>query len=133
MRYGFVDSLGIGFVLSLLGSIFLFLGSLTSFACTLQYFHTFEYTLTSICAVLYAIGTVIALIGTGFLIGVCPLFLYLRMLADIRTPRTVHEATQAGRYSRPFDGERSRNHISAWCSRCSSPYEWSPPSSSSPQ
>ncbi|PIL23857.1 hypothetical protein GSI_13608 [Ganoderma sinense ZZ0214-1] len=46
-----VDSLGLGFVLSLLGSIFLFLGSLTSFAF------------------LYAIGTIIALIGTGFLIG----------------------------------------------------------------
>ncbi|KAI1796004.1 SFT2-domain-containing protein [Ganoderma leucocontextum] len=49
--YGFIGCLGIGFVLSLLGSIFLFLGSLTSFAF------------------LYAVGTVIALMGTGFLIG----------------------------------------------------------------
>nr|VWO98672.1 Pre-mRNA-splicing factor CLF1 (crooked-neck-like protein 1) [Ganoderma boninense] len=49
--YGFIGCLGLGFVLSLLGSIFLFLGSLTSFAF------------------LYAIGTIIALIGTGFLIG----------------------------------------------------------------
>jgi len=41
----------LGFVLSLLGSIMLFVGSLTSFA------------------ILYAMGTVITLIGTGFLIG----------------------------------------------------------------
>ncbi|KAI8998767.1 hypothetical protein BD414DRAFT_476036 [Trametes punicea] len=49
--YGFIGCLAAGFVLSLLGSIFLFLGSLTSFAF------------------LYAIGTIISLIGTGFLIG----------------------------------------------------------------
>jgi len=49
--YGFVGCLGAGFVLSLLGAIFLFLGSLSSFA------------------LLYALGTIVALIGTGFLIG----------------------------------------------------------------
>ncbi|KAI0374751.1 SFT2-domain-containing protein [Pilatotrama ljubarskyi] len=49
--YGFVGCLAVGFVLSLLGSIFLFLGSLASFA------------------ILYALGTIISLIGTGFLVG----------------------------------------------------------------
>ncbi|RPD66001.1 SFT2-domain-containing protein [Lentinus tigrinus ALCF2SS1-7] len=49
--YGFIGCLVLGFVLSLLGSIFLFLGSLVSFAF------------------LYGLGTVISLIGTGFLIG----------------------------------------------------------------
>ncbi|EIW60518.1 SFT2-domain-containing protein [Trametes versicolor FP-101664 SS1] len=49
--YGFVGCLAAGFVLSLLGSIFLFLGSLASFA------------------ILYAFGTVISLVGTGFLVG----------------------------------------------------------------
>lgn len=49
--YGFAGCLGVGFVLSLLGSVMLFLGQLSSFA------------------ILYALGTVIALVGTGFLIG----------------------------------------------------------------
>jgi len=49
--YGFVGCLVIGFVLSILGSSLLFLGQLGSFA------------------VLYAMGTVISLLGTGFLIG----------------------------------------------------------------
>ncbi|KAI0093929.1 SFT2-domain-containing protein [Irpex rosettiformis] len=49
--YGFVGCLALGFVLSLLGTILLFIGQLGSFA------------------VLYALGTVISLIGTGFLIG----------------------------------------------------------------
>ncbi|KAI0646921.1 SFT2-domain-containing protein [Trametes meyenii] len=49
--YGFIGCLAAGFVLSLLGSIFLFLGSLASFA------------------ILYAIGTIISLVGTGFLVG----------------------------------------------------------------
>jgi len=49
--YGFFACLGIGFLLSLLGSIVLFLGQLTSFA------------------VLYIFGTVISLVGTGFIIG----------------------------------------------------------------
>ncbi|KAJ3556901.1 hypothetical protein NM688_g1770 [Phlebia brevispora] len=49
--YGFVGCLVIGFVLSLLGSILLFVGLTGSFA------------------VLYALGTVISLVGTGFLLG----------------------------------------------------------------
>jgi len=49
--YGFGGCLAIGFLLSLLGSILLFVGQLGSFA------------------VLYAMGTIVALIGTGFLIG----------------------------------------------------------------
>ncbi|KAI0709057.1 SFT2-domain-containing protein [Earliella scabrosa] len=49
--YGFIGCLALGFILSLLGTIFLILGSLTSFAF------------------LYALGTIISLIGTGFLIG----------------------------------------------------------------
>ncbi|THV07883.1 SFT2-domain-containing protein [Dendrothele bispora CBS 962.96] len=49
--YGFVGCLIVGFVLSLLGSIVLFLGQLTIFA------------------LLYVMGTIVALIGTGFLIG----------------------------------------------------------------
>ncbi|KAK7440201.1 hypothetical protein VKT23_017143 [Stygiomarasmius scandens] len=49
--YGFVGCLVVGFVLSLLGSIVLFLGQLLLFA------------------LLYVMGTIVALIGTGFLIG----------------------------------------------------------------
>jgi len=49
--YGFFACLAIGFLLSLLGSIVLFLGQLASFA------------------VLYVFGTVISLVGTGFLLG----------------------------------------------------------------
>ncbi|KAI0807153.1 SFT2-domain-containing protein [Fomes fomentarius] len=49
--YGFVICLAVGFLLSLLGTIFLFLGSLVSFAF------------------LYGLGTIISLIATGFLIG----------------------------------------------------------------
>jgi len=49
--YGFIGCYAIGFILSLLGTILLFVGSLASFAT------------------LYAIGTIISLIGTGFLIG----------------------------------------------------------------
>jgi len=49
--YGFGGCLAIGFILSLLGSVLLFLGQLGSFA------------------ILYALGTVVALVGTGFLIG----------------------------------------------------------------
>jgi len=49
--YGFVACLAMGFLLSLLGSIMLFL------------------TLISLFAVLYGLGTIVALIGTGFLIG----------------------------------------------------------------
>ncbi|KAI0747989.1 SFT2-domain-containing protein [Daedaleopsis nitida] len=49
--YGFIGCMGVGFLLSLLGAIFLLLGSLTSFAF------------------LYALGTVVSLLATGFLIG----------------------------------------------------------------
>jgi len=49
--YGFVGCLAVGFLLSILGSILLFLGQLGIFA------------------VLYAMGTIVSLIGTGFLIG----------------------------------------------------------------
>ncbi|TDL27273.1 SFT2-domain-containing protein [Rickenella mellea] len=49
--YGFVGCLGLGFVLSLLGTLMLFIGSLTSFAF------------------LYGLGTVISLVGTGFVVG----------------------------------------------------------------
>jgi len=49
--YGFVGCLIVGFVLSILGSCLLFLGQLASFA------------------VLYTMGIIISLIGTGFLIG----------------------------------------------------------------
>jgi len=49
--YGFVSCLIIGFILSILGSALLFLGQLGSFA------------------VLYGMGTLISLAGTGFLIG----------------------------------------------------------------
>jgi len=49
--YGFVGCLAVGFLLSILGSIVLFLGQITIFAT------------------LYGFGTVISLAGTGFLIG----------------------------------------------------------------
>jgi len=49
--YGFIACMAIGFILSLLGSIVLILGQLTLFA------------------VLYVLGTVVSLFGTGFLIG----------------------------------------------------------------
>jgi len=49
--YGFFACLAIGFIFSLLGSIVLFFGQLTIFA------------------VLFVFGTIISLVGTGFLIG----------------------------------------------------------------
>ncbi|TCD61420.1 hypothetical protein EIP91_008454 [Steccherinum ochraceum] len=49
--YGFGGCLALGFILSILGAALLFVGQLGSFA------------------ILYALGTVVALIGTGFLIG----------------------------------------------------------------
>lgn len=48
---GFIACLGIGFVLSIIGTIMLFIG------------------LTSVFAVLYSFGIIISLIGTGFLVG----------------------------------------------------------------
>jgi len=49
--YGFVGCLVAGFICSLLGTLLLFVGGLITFA------------------VLYALGTIISLVGTGFLIG----------------------------------------------------------------
>jgi len=49
--YGFIGCLVVGFVLSLLGSILLFIGQLGIFA------------------VLYVMGMIVSLVGTGFLIG----------------------------------------------------------------
>jgi len=49
--YGFIGCLAIGFLLSILASILLFLGQLGIFA------------------VLYVTGTIVSLVGTGFLIG----------------------------------------------------------------
>ncbi|KAF7778860.1 hypothetical protein Agabi119p4_3205 [Agaricus bisporus var. burnettii] len=67
--YGFIGCLVIGFVLSLLGAILLFLGQIGSFA------------------VLFAFGTVISLVGTGFVIGFFSqlklMFKPIRVLATI--------------------------------------------------
>ncbi|KAG2348518.1 SFT2-domain-containing protein [Suillus weaverae] len=60
--YGFVGCLVIGFALSLLGSILLFLGQLGSFA------------------VLYTIGILVSLVGTGFVIG---MFKPVRIIATV--------------------------------------------------
>jgi len=49
--YGFIGCLAIGFVLSILAAALLFLGQLGTFA------------------LLFTIGTIISLVGTGFLIG----------------------------------------------------------------
>ncbi|EPQ58071.1 SFT2-domain-containing protein [Gloeophyllum trabeum ATCC 11539] len=49
--YGFVGCLVTGFILSIIGSALLFIGLLGSFA------------------LLYVLGTIISLVGTGFLIG----------------------------------------------------------------
>jgi len=49
--YGFIGCLAVGFLLSILGAILLFLGQLGIFA------------------VLYVMGTIVSLIGTGFLLG----------------------------------------------------------------
>jgi len=49
--YGFIGCLAVGFLLSILGAVLLFLGQLGIFA------------------VLYVMGTIVTLIGTGFLIG----------------------------------------------------------------
>ncbi|KAL4065372.1 SFT2-domain-containing protein [Scleroderma citrinum] len=67
--YGFVGCLIIGFALSILGSILLFLGQLGSFA------------------VLYTIGILVSLAGTGFLIGFVTqiklMFKPVRLLATV--------------------------------------------------
>lgn len=67
--YGFIGCLIIGFALSILGSILLFLGQLGSFA------------------VLYTIGVLVSLAGTGFLIGfatqIKQMFKPVRLLATL--------------------------------------------------
>ncbi|ETW85711.1 hypothetical protein HETIRDRAFT_379793 [Heterobasidion irregulare TC 32-1] len=70
--YGFAGCFGVGFLLSILGTVFLFLGALTTFACAcfiVDLGGIMMMTGASFRAVLYAIGTVVSLIGTGFLIG----------------------------------------------------------------
>jgi len=67
--YGFGGCLALGFVLSILGSILLFVGQLGSFA------------------VLYAIGTVISLVGTGFLLGFMKQF--KMMFKPVRVVATI--------------------------------------------
>jgi len=67
--YGFVACLAIGFVLSIIGASFLFLGQLFSFV------------------MLYTIGIIVSLIGTGFLIG---FFQQLKMMfKPVRVVATI--------------------------------------------
>jgi len=67
--YGFIGCLVVGFLLSILASALLFLQQLTTFA------------------LLYAFGTLISLIGTGFLIG---FFKQLRlMFKPVRVVATI--------------------------------------------
>ncbi|KAG1749032.1 SFT2-domain-containing protein [Suillus paluster] len=67
--YGFIGCLILGFALSLLGSVLLFLGQLGSFA------------------VLYTIGILVSLVGTGFVIGFASqiklMFKPVRLIATI--------------------------------------------------
>jgi len=67
--YAFVACLAIGFVLSLLGSILLFLGAFSVFA------------------ILYTVGIIVSLAGTGFLIG---FFRQMKMMfAPVRVVATA--------------------------------------------
>lgn len=60
-----------GFVLSLLGTIFLWLGDLVLFACEYLNLGMHVWEVEHRClSVLYGLGTVVSLVGTGFLIGV---------------------------------------------------------------
>jgi hypothetical protein len=64
-------SVVVGFILSLLGTIVLILGQLVLFAgMYLIYVLNFSM-VTRFIIVLYVLGTVVTLFGTGFLIGVC--------------------------------------------------------------
>ncbi|OSX65165.1 hypothetical protein POSPLADRAFT_1038960 [Postia placenta MAD-698-R-SB12] len=67
--YGFGACLAIGFILSILGSVMLFIGQLGTFA------------------VLYAFGTVISLVGTGFLLGFMKQF--KMMFKPVRVVATI--------------------------------------------
>ena len=62
-------SLAVGFLLSILGSIVLFVGQLGLFAGTCSSRITLLLN-SELRTVLYVLGTIISLIGTGFLIGV---------------------------------------------------------------
>jgi hypothetical protein len=68
-------STGAGFVLSILGTIFLFIGQLVSFArkCFGLLILEPPHKGFGRLLVLYGLGTIVALIGTGFVIGVCEL------------------------------------------------------------
>jgi len=66
--YGWAFCAILGFVLSLLGAICLLLGSLTLFA------------------ILYALGVIISLIGTGFILG---FFKQFKMMFDLSKPTRV--------------------------------------------
>jgi len=67
--YGFVGCLVIGFILSIVGSILLFVGALWSFA------------------VLFTLGIIVSLAGTGFLVG---FFKQLKMMfAPVRVVATI--------------------------------------------
>lgn len=63
-------SLIIGFALSLLGSILLFLGQLGSFAGPFDSFFLKVLLRPPLSKVLYTIGILVSLVGTGFVIGV---------------------------------------------------------------
>jgi hypothetical protein len=66
-------SVVIGFILSLLGTIVLILGQLVLFAGNVSrtYVHVNFSMMIRFIIVLYVLGTIITLFGTGFLIGVC--------------------------------------------------------------
>ena len=75
MSLTFDYSYGIGLVLSVLGTVMLFVGGLASFAGasflpTPPLLLILILTFCFLSLVLYALGTVVSLIGTGFLIGV---------------------------------------------------------------
>ncbi|KAF9049340.1 SFT2-domain-containing protein [Hymenopellis radicata] len=63
--YGFIGCMAVGFILSILGAVVMFLGQLGIFA------------------VLYVMGTIVSLIGTGFLIGLKLMFKPVRVVATI--------------------------------------------------
>jgi hypothetical protein len=63
-------SLAIGFLLSLLGSIVLFLGQIGVFASEYIFSAHLEILELKPFAALFVIGTIVSLIGTGFLLGV---------------------------------------------------------------
>lgn len=91
----FETSLCVGLVLSILGTSLLFLGQIITFVCR---FISLRYTLHDLLilapAVLYTVGIIVSLIGTGFLIGVC--YHNTHVFASLTTFDPVCLATQAG-------------------------------------